>query len=92
MLKVNLYATLRSIAKQKTVEVDLPDGSSLTQILDNLFERFPTLESQILDENGQIQEFVSVFVSGRDVQYLDDLETTLVEGQNLDIFPPVAGG
>ena len=92
MLKVNLYATLRSIAKQKTVEVDLPDGSSLTQILTYLFERYPQLESQILDEDGEIQEFVSVFISGRDVRYLDYLDSTLVENQNLDIFPPVAGG
>lgn len=92
MLKVNLYATLRSMAGQKTLAIDLPNGSSLKSVLDKMFEINPRLRSEILNEDGSVQEYVSIFIAGRDIRYLDGLDSAIEEGRNLDIFPPVAGG
>ncbi|MEZ4632909.1 MAG: ubiquitin-like small modifier protein 1 [Deinococcales bacterium] len=92
MLRVNFYATLRSIIGKKTLEFDLPDGSNIHTILGELFKLHPELKSEILDAEGKIQEYVTLFISGRDIRYLEGMESTLSSEKVLDIFPPVAGG
>ena len=92
MPTVNFYATLRAIVGQKRVEPDLPEGSSVTTILDEMFQNYPALRKEILDAEGQLQRHVSLFINGRDIRYLNGLDTELKEGEVLDVFPPVAGG
>jgi molybdopterin synthase sulfur carrier subunit len=45
-----------------------------------------------MDEEGHLSRRVNIFVGGRNVRWLQGLETPLESGQTIDIFPPVAGG
>ncbi len=92
MIRVNLYATFRPIVGAKSLELELPDDSSVQQILDHLFSLHPRLKPELVTEQGELQQYVSLFVLGRDIRYLEGLKTKLQRGQVLDIFPPVAGG
>ena len=92
MLHINFYATFRSIIGQKTLELDLPDDSPLHVIFEELFSHYPQMRSEIMDDDARVQEYVSVFINGRDIRYLNELDSTLNSQQKLDIFPPVAGG
>ena len=43
-------------------------------------------------ENDMIRDFYKVFVNGRDIHHLRNLETELKDGDIVAVFPPVAGG
>lgn len=92
-MKVNFYATYRLITGQKTVEFELPVGSTIRDLVNQILKQYPDFNGQLLDENGSLFRHIHVFVNGRDTYYLpDDLETVLEQDENIDIFPPVAGG
>lgn len=92
MIRVNLYATFRPIVGSKSCEFDMSGNANVGEVLAQLFEQYPALRPEILDEEGRVQKYVSIFVAGRDVRHLEGLETPLTDGQTLDLFPPVAGG
>jgi molybdopterin synthase sulfur carrier subunit len=92
-VKVSLYATIRAIAGTKTLELDLPDGSSVRELLDRLVQRCPPLAEKLFDPDGKLCRSVQVFVDGRSALHLPDgLETKLAADQAVDIFPAIAGG
>lgn len=90
---VRLYATLRErVGGARVLDVPWAPGETVGAVLRRLIERWPGLDGYILDERGQVQRFVNVFVDGRDIRYLDGLETRLEDEQEISVFPPVAGG
>lgn len=92
-MKVSFYATLRQIVGGKTVEVEIAEGSTLRQLLQDLVARFPKLRAELFDENENLYGHVHVFVNGRDVSFLaDKLDTQLKSEDVVSVFPPVGGG
>ena len=90
---IGFFATLRPIVGSKTLEVSLPDGTSVQALIDHLTERIPDLREAILDETGELSRKVHVFIDGRSAIYLENgLATQLAASQRVDIFPAVAGG
>jgi molybdopterin synthase sulfur carrier subunit len=92
-VKISFYATIRAIVGAKTLEIDLPEGSSIQQLLDQLVERCPSLAEKLLDPEGKLSRSVQVFVDGRSALHLPEgLETKLRDDQSVDIFPAIGGG
>ena len=92
-MKVNFYATYRTIVGQKTIEFELPSGSTVQQLVDLIIARYPDFDGELLDENGDLYRHIHVFINGRDTYYLPhDLNTILDPEDKIDIFPPVGGG
>jgi sulfur-carrier protein len=92
-MKVNFYATLRQITGQKTVEFDLPAGSTVQQLLNTVLVTYPALRDDLLDENGRLYRHVHLFINGRDAPFLEDgLSTILTPTDKVDLFPAVGGG
>ncbi|RCK71760.1 MAG: Molybdenum cofactor biosynthesis protein MoaD [Anaerolineae bacterium] len=92
-MKVNFYATLRAIVGQKTVEIDLNHGATIEELIHEIVKQYPALREQLLDEQGNLQGHIHVFVNGRDVYYLEqEHQTPLKAEDKIDIFPPVGGG
>lgn len=93
MAAIRLYATLRARAGgEREVEVGWRPGASIGDAIRELLACKPDLEGHILDDSGRVVPFVSVFIDGRDIRYLDGLATVLSDGDEIAIFPPVAGG
>ena len=76
-MKVNFYATYRPIVGGKTVEFDLDHGITLRQLVQAIITRFPAMQREMLDDNGQLYSHVHIFVNGRDVRYLDNPNATV---------------
>lgn len=47
---------------------------------------------RVLDGDGELRQFVNVFIGSRNVQALEGLATPLAEGDVISIIPAVAGG
>jgi molybdopterin synthase sulfur carrier subunit len=92
-MKVNFHATLRRITGRKTVEFDLPAGTTVDGLLAAVVERYPEMREELFHEDGTLFGHVHVFINGRDAPHLDrKLSTRLEEADTVDVFPAVAGG
>lgn len=92
-MKINFFATLRQIVGQKTIEITLPEETTVRQMVDIVVTRFPSMRPELLDEEGNLWRHVHVFVNGRDAPYLENgMDTVVKPGDVVNIFPAVGGG
>jgi molybdopterin synthase sulfur carrier subunit len=89
---VRLYASLRELAGERDIDVALPEGATVSDVLKRLASLRPNLAPRLLDEDGNIPVFVNVFVNGRDIRDLRGLDTTVTPDDEVIILPPAAGG
>lgn len=79
---------------------DFVDGASLVEVqadsvesaLRQLTERSPQLRFRLYADDGELREYVNVFVGADEVRELEGLGTRLEEGSELSIIPSIAGG
>jgi molybdopterin converting factor small subunit len=89
-ITVRIPTPLRRITNgERVVTVS---GSDLGQALADLDRRFPGIRAKILDERGEVLQFVNIFVNEQDVRFLAGLQTPLEEGAEVSIVPAMAGG
>ena len=55
-------------------------------------EQYPGLRDRICDDQGQLRNFVNVYVNGEDVRFLQGLDTPTTAGDEVSVVPAVAGG
>ena len=68
------------------------EAESLSQLLDQLEERYPPLVQRIRARDGSLRPHVNIFVRRTDVRQLDGLATRLQNGDEVIVMPSVAGG
>lgn len=80
-ITVLFFATLRSLTGQKTLELELPSESRVSDLKLVIADRFPQVAPALVE---------TVLVSiNRD--YADD-EQIIPDGAEVALFPPVSGG
>lgn len=67
-------------------------GSTVREVFDALDAAWPGMAFRLCYETGELRTFVNVFVNGRNIRYLQGLETPVPVGATLHILPSVAGG
>lgn len=67
------------------------DGATVGDVLQNLVAQFPDLEQHLFND-GELRNFVNIFLGEDDVRFLDGLDTPLDADDNLRIIPSIAGG
>lgn len=90
MSTVFIPAVLRpNVGGAKSLELD---GGSIRDVVGALVEQHPSLESQLLTDDGELNRFVNVYVNGQDVRYLSGLATAVADRDEVRILPAMAGG
>jgi len=88
-IKVQIPTPMRQHTEgQTSVEVA---GATVKAVLDNLVAKYPGLQQRLF-LNGQVRQFVNLYLNDEDVRYLDNLNTPVKDGDDLAIIPAVAGG
>jgi molybdopterin synthase sulfur carrier subunit len=89
-VKVKIPTQLRTAAGgESELEVE---GGTVGEVLDALFDRHDELRDRLSDGDGGLRRFVNVYVDGEDIRFTDGLETTVSDGNEVQILPAVAGG
>jgi molybdopterin synthase sulfur carrier subunit len=87
---VRIPTPLRRITNgERVIEVN---GGNLAQALEDLDRRFPGFRAKIMDDRGELLQFVNIFVNEKDIRFLSGLQTPLAEGAEVSIVPAMAGG
>lgn len=68
------------------------EGATVRELLDHLGAGNPGLVGRIMGDDGDVREFLNVFVNGADIRYEDNLDTPVSAGDEVSIVPSIAGG
>ncbi len=68
------------------------DGTSVGEVLRSLATAHPATQSQLFSADGELNRYVNVYLNDEDVRVLDGLDTSVGEGDTLQILPAMAGG
>ena len=68
------------------------EGATLGGIIASLEAQYPGIKGRLCDDQGELRNFVNVYVNGEDVRFLDGLGTATSTGDEISIVPAVAGG
>ncbi len=91
-MQIRVYATLRPVVGNATVDLDAGPGDTVRTLLDEMIERYPVMGEKVYDEDGQVSPYIHVYLNGRDIRYLDGADTVIPEDAELRVFPSVGGG
>lgn len=92
-MKVTLraFADYREIIG-KEMELVLPEEKTIGELLADLGDRYPNLRSEMFAPTGELKEFINIFINGRNIAFLKNMQSPLSDGDIVALFPPVAGG
>jgi sulfur-carrier protein len=89
VITVRIPPTLRAEAGgEREVRAE---GATVRDVLEAVGERYPALRERIW-ENGDVADYVNVYVDGEDVRTLGGLATPVRAGSSLILLPAMAGG
>jgi sulfur-carrier protein len=91
IIHVRSFASFRDILG-KELSVELKDGSTVKDLLDDLISTRQRLKSAVFDESGKVREYVILMKNRKNIESLGGLGTELAEGDEVAVLPPVAGG
>jgi molybdopterin synthase sulfur carrier subunit len=74
---------------QVTVAVEAGDLGSAIEALD---ARYPGFRDRLLDDKGELRQFVNVYLNDEDVRLGQGLNAKVGEEDEISIVPAVAGG
>ena len=81
-------ATVRLAGGSKQVSAQ---GSTLAEVLSDLYQRYPSLREQIQPEQ-ELSRYINVYVNDQDVRYLQGLQSSVGETDTVILLPAMAGG
>lgn len=66
-------------------------GSTVGEVFRAVVAEHPDLEDKLF-EGDQVRGFINVYVEDEDIRYLEGLDSTVQDGDEIAIMPAVAGG
>ena len=90
MPQFRIPGPLRRLSEgEMTVAVDATDLGSAIEALDR---RYPGFKDRLLDQNGELRQFVNVYLNDEDVRLGPGLKAKVSAKDEISIVPAVAGG
>lgn len=68
------------------------EGATLNDVIGSLDAQYPGIKGRICDDQGELRNFVNVYIDGEDVRFLDGLGSSIGANSEVSIVPAVAGG
>ena len=90
-VKVRYYVTLHFLANAPEEELHIKDCETLESLVRVVASKYGKDAYSYLFIRGKVNPLISLLVNGINAKQLDGLETTLHEGDIVDIIPPVGG-
>lgn len=89
-VSVKIPTPLRRLTNQEsTVNAE---GGDVAAMIESLDGSFPGIKARLCDDDGELRHFVNIYINGEDIRYIDGIETSINDGDEVSIVPAVAGG
>ena len=90
-VKIRFFARFRELLGTD-IMTDVVAGTMVTSLITTVAKKNPEGYAAIFDEKGAFREFVILMKNGKRIDIADAAKTPVEEGDEIAIFPPVAGG
>ncbi len=87
---VRVPTPLKKLAGER--DVIKAQGRTVGEVLQWLTETYPGLKERPRDEHGEVRRFINIYVNNEDIRFVQNLETSLKEGDQISVIPAIAGG
>jgi molybdopterin synthase sulfur carrier subunit len=67
-------------------------ATTVADALNDLTTKFPALARHVRDEQGQIRQFLNVYLNEEDIRFLGGESCAVKEGDRVLLVPSIAGG
>ncbi len=67
-------------------------GGTVGEVLTGLTAQYGELRKHLYRENGQLRNFVNIYLNDEDIRYLEKDGTAVGDGDTITIVPAIAGG
>ena len=93
-VNINTIHRLKKIIGRRQVEFSIPEQSRLSDLISIMAETWgEALSCQLFEPGTQnLDSHLRLMVNGRDVVFLDGLDTVLQDGDEIYLLPPAFGG
>lgn len=89
-VKVRIPTPLRKLTSgQEEVSVE---GKDVAELINALEKAYPGMKERLCDETGKVRRFINLYLNEEDIRFLQGLDTSLKEGDEVSIIPAIAGG
>jgi MoaD family protein len=92
---LRLYSVLREIVGKDKLIMNVPEGSSVKELIRSLFnqyqEKFIERYGLLFKKNNMEERFL-VFVNNNPISSLNGFETKLKDKDKVEILEPISGG
>ncbi|MFW9991368.1 MAG: ubiquitin-like small modifier protein 1 [Candidatus Odinarchaeota archaeon] len=88
---VRVFANFREITNKKIFDVTIKEGTTIRQLLDVICEMY-SLRELLFNEKSVLLPHNQILINGRNMKFLEGLQTKLADNDEIALFPPAAGG
>jgi molybdopterin converting factor small subunit len=67
-------------------------AATVAEALNQLTSKYPELSRHVRDDQGQIRQFLNVYLNEEDIRFLGGEACSLKEGDRVLLVPSIAGG
>ena len=91
LVKVLSFAGFREILGKER-EQEIKESATVQELLEELAQASARFKEAAFDESGELRDYVLLMINRKRIDPRQDLSRPLQEGDELAIFPPLAGG
>jgi len=89
-VRITFYGALSKITEEKTADIVAP---TIKEVMSTLIMKYgEQFRNRIYDEKGNLRRFINIYVNGKDIRFLNHLNTELNDEDKISIIPAVGGG
>ncbi len=88
-VRVRFYGMVHDEVGQRELGYELPEGSTVKDLLNVILVDYPVLTEMVYDENGDFRDYLEIAVNHVSVIGLDN---ALNDDDYIQIMPPIGGG
>jgi len=90
MVKVLIPYALRAFT-ERSAEVEV-EGKTAGEVINALAAAYPDLKAHLFADDGQVRDFINLFVGGVNINNLQGKDTPVPENGEVMVVPAIAGG